>query len=272
MISTSLPYIGITGVTQKVESTALTQAYLAGPHQHRQLMLGYLVSEKTLNRLPNAYPYKYPLIDSIERLVVNDPHVQNIVHYSTDHPETLSEQLWRIACLVGPKLHGFQLNIAWPDPAELAGYLRRIKHEGTYHRVILQLNRMTLAEVDNNADQLVRRLTLYLELIDDVLFDLSMGEGIEISVPYATYFLRKIHSAYPELGLVVAGGLGPKTAGRVIPLLREFPGLGLDAESRLRAADGTLNLQTAIEYLYHCQALIGAANIMNAATNTSTPN
>ena len=62
----------------------------------------------------------------------------------------------------------------------------------------------------------------------------SMGRGLALHAKTLLPFARTIADKLPRLGIVVACGLGPDTVHLAEPLVREIPGLSLDAQSKLR--------------------------------------
>ncbi|MBI2450547.1 MAG: hypothetical protein HYV47_03355 [Candidatus Nealsonbacteria bacterium] len=113
------PYVGITGFMRRQEvSAVLEQANL----RVRMLMVGVLVSSKTLSGRQNKWPNRYPKIKEMADIFPEDPNALNLIHYNTDEPETLANQLLELTDRGGHNLRGFQLNIAWPFPIELFAY------------------------------------------------------------------------------------------------------------------------------------------------------
>ena len=54
-------------------------------------------------------------------------------------------------------------------------------------------------------------------------------------------FTRAIKQRFPELGITVAGGLGPQTVCLAKPIIDEFPDLSIDAQGKLRPSGSALD-------------------------------
>jgi phosphoribosylanthranilate isomerase len=226
------PYIGITGFTQPKEVTAALQVL---PPGRRRLMVGILVSDRTLEGLPEEMgPRRHPAVADLENLFSADPRAFNAVHFHTRTPERLVDQVERVIAAAGPRLHALQINL---DQIPLDA-LRVIRARCPSLQLILPLR-----------ETAGRFAEAYVGLVDIVLFDWSAGRGVLFDPAEARAVLEEVEAKMPGVALAVAGGLGPDTVDLVRPLLERFPDLSFDAESRLRDADDRLDLAKVGEYL-----------------------
>src|SRR5437868_5866280 len=114
------PYVGVTGFMSRPE---VVEALAMVPRGSvRRLMVGVLMSSKTLVGQINKWPGRYPKKDAIVDIFIDDPRALNLIHYNTDNPEALFTQLAEITKLAGPNLDGFQLNIAWPPISQIENW------------------------------------------------------------------------------------------------------------------------------------------------------
>ncbi len=169
----------------------------------------------------------------------------NLVHYNTKSPEDLLMQMVQITDEVGYLLNGFQLNIAWPNPKTLE----------TYHKlcpgktIVLQVGNQAFAEAFNVPSYLARIVKDYLGLVDYVLLDPSGGLGIPFYPLTMQEYLQELQQFENELGTAVAGGLSPSTLHLLKPLVKEFPGLSINAEGKLRTSMDDLDVAVARQYI-----------------------
>lgn len=244
-------YIGVTGFMTPQEVRAGLRAFngISG----RKIMVGVLVSSKTLRGEDNKWPARYPKLDRIGEIFQREEKALNLVHYHTDDPRKLCMQLLYVVESAGPHLHGFQLNVAWPDVGELEKF--HLATSGKY-RLVLQVGGGAMEKVENNPSKLADMIGGYanLRLVDDVLIDPSGGKGQPFDSEKARSFLREIKRRNFEVNLGVAGGLGPNSMKHIQPLLDEFPDLNIDAEGRLRdAATDDLDVISMTTYLVDAQ-------------------
>jgi hypothetical protein len=217
-------------------------------------MIGVLVSSKTLRGEPDRWPNRYPVIGDIAGIFSDHPAAFNVIHYSTDEPASLVEQLLTVGQWAGPKLHGFQLNMAWPSGEDLARLIRQRPDQ----QLILQLNQEAFQMAGDYRGGIIAKLKQeYSGLVDHVLLDLSAGYGRQLDPAWARRQLQKLQDADLDLGLGVAGGLSPASLHLVEPLVKDFPRLSIDAEARLRDEDDNLDLAMARDYLRTASAMFG---------------
>lgn len=250
------PYIGVTGfVDQREVNRAVDLFPVRGDTIDRLLMVGVLVSSKTLAGKTNKYPVRYPAVGSVV-LVFPDTTAPtlNLIHFSSDNPRTLMRDLDTLVALGGSSLHGFQLNIAWPSVRDI----KMFRAAFPALRLVLQIGGAALAAVEHSPTRLCIRLSPYEGLIDDVLIDASGGRGISFAESEVRPYIQVL-TEKTRFGLGVAGGLCHKTVGKLASLLRDYPQLSLDAESCLRNQDDTLNEEYMLGYLRHARALCRAA-------------
>lgn len=231
------PYIGITGVMTPQEVRYLTKEIPSAPSH--DLMLGVLVSWKTLQGIPNKYPRLFPSVARISEILEEEhPHLVKLIHYSVDkeQEDTLSDQLLRLVDIAGSRIHGFQLNIAWPHLLELEKF--RKVHAAM--RLILQIGPVAMAMTavgrEESPQRLCEQTRDYVSLVDDVLLDASAGKGLPLDPGWTQQYLSVLWQRYRfHLGLGVAGGLGPgPELNRVRPLLSNTPWhktLSIDAQA-----------------------------------------
>lgn len=237
------PYIGVTGVFTAHEINHLLRAVPATAT--RPLMAGVLVSSKTLAGMTNKYPRQFPPVEKIPSIFCGQSRTLRLLHYSTDEPETLSTQLLRLSRIAGPYLDGFQLNVTWPPIGEVEKFWER--YGGC--RMVLQIGSGAMAAVGRDPRVLADRVAGYEPFITDVLVDPSGGKGIPFDPDAALEFLVELYERCPNLGLGLAGGLGPETLSRVEPVVARLPLLSIDAQGRLRNSDDDLDLSATREYL-----------------------
>ena len=244
-------YVGITGISTAEQSAALVSVAAS---RLRRFMVGVLVSDASMEGRPDRWPRRYPAPASVADIFSDHPAAFNVVHYNTRDPSTLARQLTEIVQLVGSRLHGFQLNMAWPAPRQLALF----REECPGVEIIIQLNREAfdiIAGLPEGVSGKLRRE--YGGLYDHALLDLSAGHGEILDPAWAAGQLRRLYGADLDAGLGVAGGLCAESLPMIEPLIREFPGLSIDAEGRLRDGNDLLDMGRAREYLVKALDMFG---------------
>ena len=208
------PYVGVTGFMSCAE---VSEALAMVPHgSTRRLMVGVLMSSKTLVGQPNKWPGRYPKKEVVADIFINDPRALNLVHYNTDHPEMLLKQLVEITELAGPHLDGFQLNITWPPISQLEDYWEAYPDKF----LLLQVGGKAMAQVES-MERFTELVGAYLPMIDAILIDPSSGKGEPLDAVKGAEYLRAVRY-YPTLGVGITGGLGPETLYLLDSLVKEF--------------------------------------------------
>jgi phosphoribosylanthranilate isomerase len=137
----------------------------------------------------------------------------------------------------GNGINALQLDMIWPDPQHVAN---AVSGSGKNLEVILQIGKKALEQV-STTEEIVERLYAYKGIIHYVLLDKSMGKGEGMDAVEFIPVARAIKDAFPEIGIVVAGGLGPKTMELIVPLVREFHDISWDAQGQLRSSGNALD-------------------------------
>ncbi|MDO8571054.1 MAG: hypothetical protein Q7R79_00055, partial [bacterium] len=120
------------------------------PTSDRLLMVGVLVNSKTLNGEVTKNPNRYPAICKVSKIFTRHKNVLNLVHFNTKEPDLLLENLEMVTTLAGPHLHGFQLNMAWPNISALYYYRERNPNI----KIVLQVGGRALEMVECSPNKL----------------------------------------------------------------------------------------------------------------------
>lgn len=226
------PYIGICDFTAPDQVHQLLRLI---PHgSSHDLMVGVMMSYKTLNDLPTKWADVFPKKMNIASIFVNDSRVLNTIHYAdyavgADADPLLEVTLSKVQSYGGPHLDAIQLDMIWPDPDELRRF-----HDNYGIPIILQVGANAMRECGDDPIETCERLKKYGTAIDAVLFDKSMGRGVRMDAALLAKYAGALSFDCPHLLPAVAGGLGPSTLDLVRPLVRAFPDLSIDAQWRLR--------------------------------------
>jgi hypothetical protein len=250
MTSRPKPYVGVTGFMTPQDVHEALRAFPSA--EYFDLMVGVLVSHKSLkgNFDRIRWPNRYPQLDEVGQLFTEKPQALNLIHFNTRaRGNRLLAELKAMVVLGNPHMHGLQLNIVWPELAVLR----------TFHalhpelRIVQQLNRGMLPNKEHGwtIPNMIERLRPYVEegLITDVLVDSSGGTGKGFSFQSAFDVIHALDTAFPNLGIGIAGGLSAETVKNLEVLLPVFPFLSIDAEGRLRDAEDHLDLARVVAYL-----------------------
>jgi hypothetical protein len=221
-------YVGVTGFMSRKEVNEALAMVPKG--STRRLMVGVLMSSKTFDGQPNNWPGRYPKREAVADIFPHDPRALNLIHYTTDRPKSLFSQLMGITEYYGgPNLDGFQLNISWPSVEEINKYWESQRKSF----LVLQVGSKAMAEVES-IEHFVDLVGAYLPMVKAVLINPGSGKRKPLDAAEVEEYFSALRSAYPKLGLVAAGGLGPDTLHLIHPLIQKFSGLSSDAERLLR--------------------------------------
>lgn len=243
---TRFPYISITDFTSPEQVWKMLSVFRRnakpGRKIHYKLGVGVMMSYKTLNGLPTKWSTALPPKERVENIFVSDGRSSdywlfNTLHYADFKGIDVLNNLLKATGFGGKNMNALQLDMVWPEQEVLRVYREKFPNI----QIIIQANSTSLDQVDNNPDKLVERLLTYGKTIDYVLLDRSMGRGLGMDAVGLIPFAQAIKRGFPELGLGVAGGLGPNTMHLVQPLVELFPDISVDAQGKLRPSGNALD-------------------------------
>jgi|GEM_PF-710709 len=196
------------------------------------------VPEKVRQEISETFPTR----EEIAGGFTDDPDVLNTIHYADlygpNGPWKAQETpVFKFLELCvnygGENLHAIQLDVTWPNADEI----REFKNKHPDILIILQIGKFAFKESDNDPQKVVDRLREYGDSIDYALLDMSMGKGEKMDSDRLLSLLRSVQDELPDLGLAVAGGLGPDSMDLLKPIADEFPGISIDAQGGLKPED-----------------------------------
>lgn len=243
------PYVGVTGfMTRKEVEEALAKFDARqGLRAKRLLMVGILVSNKTLIGQTNRWPHRYPHYQSFSELMLPHRRALNVIHFATDDKDRVGDHMTALRNMAGPDLDGFQLNMAWPEP-------RRIVPG--FSRIVLQIGARAMEMEGNDPVRIADRLVAYSGIVTDILIDASGGRGIPLDIQKTTRYLEAITKMHPSLGIGIAGGLPGASLDRIKDIVRAFPLVSFDAETGLRDANDHLDVKSVHDYFVQADKLM----------------
>lgn len=258
----TIPYVGITDFTQFNQVEDMSYIFDISHDRQcpwRRLHVGVMMSRKTLlgieTRWSNAHPRKETIAS-----IFRSPKVMNCLHYADYEMIDLTVNLEKAIEWGGGGINAVQLDMAWPD---LDAIEAAVFHAGKELEVILQVGSRAIEEAGDDPDKVARKVERYAHFIDFVLLDKSSGKGVPMDAEALAPFVRTLKQACPDLGIAVAGGLGPDTINLVKPLVAEFPDLSIDAQGKLRpsgSAIDPIDWEMARMYLARALAMFNAAS------------
>ncbi len=223
-----------------------------------KLMVGLLVSSKTLAGNTNRWTDRYPPVRQIEELTsIGGEHLLHTIHYNTDDQATIDEQIDEVMKL-SKGIDAIQLNIKWVSPVKL----QRIRRRYPDLRIILQIGAGALAEVDEPDDiHLGDALNSYGTSIDDFLVDPSAGEGKPLDI-WRAFACIADHEIPVHIQPGVAGGRYSGNLHELRGLMRRLKRpVNVDAERLLRTSTeggGHLIIDEAVSFTRNGVALISS--------------
>ncbi|MCR4306208.1 MAG: hypothetical protein NUV73_03945 [Candidatus Daviesbacteria bacterium] len=238
------PYIGVTGITNATEATAVTQTFveegLTDLQSKHRGMVGILVSEKSLN--PHTKEkVKYPTLNQIQQIFeITRGKAFNTLHYHTYQESHLAEQLKKLLDQFGfysnQLCDGIQLNLRWPPVDEV----EKTKAAFPDLRIILQIGPKILGPevlAEKSPQEIISNLAPYVPLIDYALIDPSGGQGKVFQINTIAPIHNRIKNIYPDLPLGFAGGFNTRNIRTRLWILAQTVGtidFSIDAEGGLR--------------------------------------
>jgi hypothetical protein len=242
------PYVGISGVGLNIEHGYIRamwdKARLA--EAGRLLLLGVKGCSNQYEDKPNKRgDIWYPIGDTITKALLppNKSELATIQTYfgkpsERDHSrESLMAATNRMLARM-PWAEAIQYDqFPWHD-AEAQEYLHKLRSIRPDLKLLIQLNKKVLN--DTTPPELADDLAAQSDIWDYALFDISHGKGVEISTAYFAPFLETVylHRGLTTMNFAVAGSLDGKTLPIITDLLKEYPELSFDSESRLHFQDG----------------------------------
>lgn len=236
------PYIGVTGFMSRAEVDAVLTAIPAGAE--RLLMVGVLVSSKSIVGIPNSNPNRYPRPEKIADMFTNHPKVLNFAHIHIKDTDKLLDFMCKVAEFGGENFHGFQLNIPWPSIYALMEYRR----SNPDHKIVLQCGRQALERVNVDPYILAKKVSEYVGVCDYVLIDQSMGEGKLLNPAFVMECLDAMSYLKEEFRFVIAGGLRSGGLDIIKPIMAEYPDISFDTEKGVRDDNDNLVVAKAKQF------------------------
>jgi len=235
-----IPYIGITDFTSFEQVTQMYEVFSSQKSNSKRILhVGVMMSYKTLNNIATKWSKAFPPKETIANIFhPNNNNVYYCLHYADYDHNTKFIDLASGLEYAGQFVSAIQLDMTWPDPDIIANGIHA-SHKQV--EVILQVGKKALEEASYDPTEIVYRLRNYDGLIHRVLLDKSMGRGLGMDANVLIPFAQAIREKFPLLGIVVAGGLGPKTIQLVAPLAEMFPDLSIDAQGQLRPSGNALD-------------------------------
>ncbi len=233
------PYIGICDfeTSEQIMHFSKMMSARSSLLSDRLMMAGVMISRKTLNGIPSKWAAVWPPKEKLCDIFARHHRALNCLHYADFDGKDVLVNLILACTFGGPNLDALQIDMIWPDREALWDF-RDIRSD---LKIVLQVNSRAMALQDDDPEKVALLIEQYSPAINYVLLDKSMGRGRGMDAGALLPYCRAIRTCTPEIGLAVAGGLGPDSLHLLGPIIEEFPDVSIDAQGQLRKSGSSLD-------------------------------
>lgn len=261
------PYVGVSGIISPEMQSSLEVIYdeVGLADKNRIMALGVKAVHKTqFLDVENKYGTDwYPVgEDSFKHALRHDDLNQQTIavaqtYLDVDHVDNADYRkafIERISGRGGPWLQAVQFDmLPWHINNDTLYFLEELKTSYGLD-IFLQAHKNAMEELGPRG--VIRRLGLYANFVDYLLFDSSHGTGKRLDVSALKPFIAEAHSKLDlsRTGVAIAGGLDGQIVREDLPeLIDKYPNLSWDAEGKLHPIQPNgkkpLDVPTAHDYL-----------------------
>lgn len=261
------PYVGVSGVVSPEMQLSLEDMYdeVGLADKKRIMALGVKAVHKTqFLDIENKYGAEwYPVgADSFRHALRHDNKNQQTIavaqtYLDIEHVDSADYRkafVERISRRGAPWLQAIQFDmLPWHTNKDTLYFLEELKSSYSLE-IFLQAHKNAMEDLGPRG--VVRRLGMYANFVDYLLFDSSHGTGKRLDVSSLKPFINEAHHKLDlsKTGIAIAGGLNGQVVREDLPGLVEiYPNLSWDAEGKLHPTQPNgskpLDLPTAKDYL-----------------------
>ncbi len=228
------PYIGITDFTSYEEVAAMKAILDKNPTPARhKLMVGAMMSRKTLLGLPSPWTKVFPPHSSLTSIFSETEGVINCLHYADYDGLSSSEDIEEALFLCGPNAACVQLDMTWPEPSMVHDVKTALRSVD----IVVQAGKKAMKIEGFDPARIAARLRWYGAAIDYILIDGSCGTGTPLDGEKTNALIAAIRKIdkLDHVRIAIAGGLGPETMHLIRPIVAMHGNsVAVDAQGRLR--------------------------------------
>ncbi len=235
-----LPYIGITDFMNRSQTLEMLYCFHEASrfNNSHKLMVGVMMSYKTLNGLDTKWTKAFPTNKQVSSIFVQNSLAFNTLHYADYTNTDVFNSLTRAISFGGIDINALQLDMVWPEPNDIFSAVHASRK---CISVILQIGTNAIAAVNDSPKEVIQRLEDYVDVVDGVLFDKSLGQGKPMNAEVLLPYVEAVYEHFPQMRVAVAGGLSASTMNVAEPLISRFPDISIDAQGRLRPSGSALD-------------------------------
>jgi hypothetical protein len=259
-------YIGVSGVATREDQWKIEEIVKEIDlikHDELYIMSGVQATNKTVRGTPNKYgPLWHPVGDQLTQAgSALGQHVFPFVHVFAEVYHDLSKVIQLADRYTAQYRSGWQLNLLPLHTEDISYVIEQLRSDFPRDIIVLQCHKAAMQQLGPEG---LRQELEYLKP-HYALIDASHGTGAELEVDKTGLFVESLVKL-PEMGTVVAGGLGPDTVyDKIKPLLEINPLLSWDAESNLRTVDPTTGYKI-LDMLKVCRYLEESKRLLTSVS------
>jgi phosphoribosylanthranilate isomerase len=241
-------FVAAVGIDTSTTYRELQSRLWTEPRDLGVLAVGLLMSEKTgLQGVRNRHESLYPLPPEAKRIAQAretqiGPSLEIVVHYNTDHPDEIADQLLQALSPIQNAIAGVQVNGL---NFEQAKTLQKFKAQHPDISTIMQIHRGLLARYKPAE---LAALVAGCPDVDYVWLDASGREGIELDLAELMPYIAELAEKTP-VGIGIAGGLNADNVYDLLaPAVNEYPWLSWDGQKGIQTY-GRFDINKAEQFL-----------------------
>lgn len=273
LFTTCQPFIGITDFKSADEQQSMSiffHKYIKEKQIPHVFHIGVMAQPLHTYTEDHSWEFLFPHPETIAS-IFTDPYCMNCIHFvdhSTPSPNETFTTIKELLDTSGPLVNALQLNMVWPDILAVQDAVDATLSKKRFRPItLLEINQKAIENAGNTCQGVLERLEPYRNNISHVVINKNGIHEKQFDAHEHIHLVDEIARRFPSIGIVLHGGIGPETVNHILPLIKKYPHLSINAQQLLHYKKDSFK-KICLEY---AQLYIAKAYALFAQTSLPAP-